>query len=117
MIPNQPPAFMRLAFDVGLRRLPLGVEGVEVLFEPLVGRDARIDRAAETALGHRILHGDAFPADPPFAPWEAVLSLLFRRSAAASDGAVFPWRSPKKRWPFQFVPVIALAIWDRLAKV
>ena len=26
-------------------------------------------------------------------------------------------RSPKKRWPFQLVPVIALAIWDRLPKV
>jgi len=37
VIPDQPPALMRLTLDVGLRGLPLGVEGVEVLFEPLVG--------------------------------------------------------------------------------
>ena len=53
-IPNQSPALMRLALDVGLARLPLGVEGIEVLFEPLVGRDPRIDRATETALGRLI---------------------------------------------------------------
>jgi len=36
----------------------------------------------------------------------------FRRSAPTSAAGVLPWRSPKKRWPFQFVPAIALAIWD-----
>src|ERR1700723_1207337 len=100
---------MRLAFDVGLRGLPLGVEGVEVLFKPLLGRDARIDGATQAASGRLILHGDASPADAPFALQTAVPFLLFRRSAPASGAGVFPWRSPKKRWPFQLVPVIALA--------
>jgi hypothetical protein len=35
-IPNQPPALMRLALDVGLARLPLGVEGIEILLKPLL---------------------------------------------------------------------------------
>ena len=39
-----------------------------------------------------------------------------RRSKTAAAGP-FVWRSPKNRWPFQLVPVIALAIWDRLPKV
>jgi hypothetical protein len=40
MIAGWSPALMRLTLDVGLRRLPLGVEGVEVLLKPLVGRDS-----------------------------------------------------------------------------
>jgi hypothetical protein len=40
-VTDQPPALMRLTLNVGLRGLPLGVEGIEVLFEPLVGRDPR----------------------------------------------------------------------------
>src|SRR5271156_5326642 len=103
---------MSLTLDVGLRSVSLGVEGVEVLLKPLVGRNPCIDRAAQAASGRVILHDDASPADAPFALLEAVLFLLFRRSAPA-----FPWRSPKKRWPFQLVPVIAFAIWDRLPKV
>ena len=43
---------MRLAFDVGRGRLILGVEGVEILIETLVGRDPRIDRAADLAFGY-----------------------------------------------------------------
>jgi len=31
------PAFVGLALDVGLRRLALGIERVEVLFEPMLG--------------------------------------------------------------------------------
>ena len=34
---DQPPALVRLALDICFARLPLGVEGIEVLFEPLVG--------------------------------------------------------------------------------
>ena len=33
-IPNQSPALVRLALDVGLARLPLGVEGIEILLKP-----------------------------------------------------------------------------------
>jgi hypothetical protein len=38
---------MGLAADVGFRRLVLGVEGVELLVEPVLGRDTGIDRAAD----------------------------------------------------------------------
>ena len=109
---------MRLTLDVGLRGLPLGVEGVEVLFEPLVGRDAGVDRAAQAASGRVILQSDASLADAPFALQEAVLFLLFRRSAPASAAAEsFPGEARRSDGPFQLVPVIALAIWDRLPKV
>ena len=37
--PDHRPAGMLLAPDIGLRGIVLGVEGVEVLFEPLVGGD------------------------------------------------------------------------------
>ena len=117
-IPNQSPALVRLALDVGLARLPLGVEGVEVLFEPLVGRDPRIDRAAQAA---SCQSDPSWRASPPTR--HSLLAVggrsfpLFRRSAPSSAAAAFPCRSPKKRWPFQLVPVIALAIWDRLPKV
>jgi hypothetical protein len=43
---------MRLAFDIGFRRLALRVEGVEVLFEALVAGDAGIDCAAQNRLVH-----------------------------------------------------------------
>ena len=44
--PDERPAGMRLAADIGLRGIILGVEGVEVLFQPLVGGDPGVDRAA-----------------------------------------------------------------------
>src|SRR5271168_1759677 len=97
MIPNQSPALVRLALNVGLARLPLGVEGVEVLLKPLIGRNGRIDSATQAASGRLILHGGEFPADAPFALQTAVPFLLFRRSAPASAAGVFPWRRPKKR--------------------
>ena len=59
VIPDQSPALVRLALDVGLTRLPLGVEGIEILLKSLVGRDARIDGAPQAASGRLILHGDA----------------------------------------------------------
>jgi hypothetical protein len=40
------PAFVLLAANVGLARLALGVEGIELLFEPLLRRLAGVDRAA-----------------------------------------------------------------------
>src|SRR3984885_1490500 len=96
---------------------PAGHRAIEILLKALLGRDARIDGATQAASDRQIFHGDAFPAGAPFALQTAVLFLLLRRSAPASAAGVFPWRSPKKRWPFQVVPVIALAIWDRLPKV
>jgi hypothetical protein len=40
---------MLLALDVGHPRLPLRVEAVELHVEPLVGRDARVNDAADLA--------------------------------------------------------------------
>ena len=40
---------MRLAFDVGRGCLVLSIQRVEILIETLVGRDPRIDRAADPA--------------------------------------------------------------------
>jgi hypothetical protein len=65
----------------------LGVERVEVLLEPLLGRDAGIDRATN-GLGKFLPHGE-----DPF------------------DGLS---RMPKNFGPLQRVPVIAKATFDRL---
>jgi hypothetical protein len=46
---------MTLAYDIGLARLPLGVEGIEFLLEPLVGRCAGVDRAAYGESGARVI--------------------------------------------------------------
>ena len=43
---NQRPAGVGLASDIGLGGIILGIQGIEVLFQPLVGGDAGIDRAA-----------------------------------------------------------------------
>src|SRR5215204_163764 len=80
------PAFMGLALNVGLGCLPLVGERVELLLEPVLGRDTGVDRAAQSS--NRLpVHHDA---------------------RARS-------RSPKKRGPFQFVPVMARATLDRLS--
>ena len=74
---------MGLALDVGFRRLALGVERVEVLLQPMVGRDPRVDGAAQ-------------------APW---LGPGHARHLPAP--VVRP--VPKKRGPLQRVPVMARA--------
>ncbi len=78
---------MGLAANIGLRGIVLGVERVEVLLKPLVGRDAGIDRAAND-LRRPGIHG----ADP------------FDRLS----------RNPKNLGPLQRVPVIANATFVRL---
>ena len=45
--PDQGPAGMGLALDVGGGGIVLGVQRVELLVEPMIGRDPRIDRAAD----------------------------------------------------------------------
>jgi len=44
---NQCPTGMGLATDIGLRRIILGIERVEVLIEVRLGRDPGIDGAAD----------------------------------------------------------------------
>jgi hypothetical protein len=45
------PPGMALTDDIGFASLPLGVERVELLFQPLVGGFARVDGAAENCAG------------------------------------------------------------------
>ena len=98
VIPDQSPALMRLALDVGLGGLPLGVEGVEVLFEPLVGRDPGIDRAAQDCpcSTGSFMAARLRRCSLPRRSLRS-LPLPFRRSLASSAATVFPCRSPKKR--------------------
>ena len=53
---DQGPAGMGLAADIGLRSVMLSVQRVEVLLQPVVGRHAGIDRAANQLDG-TALHG------------------------------------------------------------
>jgi hypothetical protein len=78
---------MDLAADKRLRGIVLGIERVEVLLEPLVGRDAGIDPAAND------LHRPGIHGADPF------------------DGLS---RNPKNLGPLQWVPVIANATFVRL---
>ena len=74
-----PPSLERLALDIGLAGLPLGVQRVEFLLKAMLGGFAGVDGAAEDfgVICHRCL-------------------------LSAAD------RSPKNRGPFHFVPVIAV---------
>ena len=47
VVGNQAPALMRLALDVGLAGLALGIERVEFEIEIMLGRFAGVDRAAK----------------------------------------------------------------------
>src|ERR1700751_225624 len=124
--PAQLPALMSLALDVGLRCLPLIVERVELLLQAMLSRDAGVDRAAQRRFAFLRSHGDAArrlgrraKAAPrsligvEAAPDEAASQSPDLRGTIPdrSDLAV---RKPKKRWPFQLVPAIALATCDRL---
>src|ERR1700729_2123527 len=95
----------------------------------MLGRDAGVDGAAQRGFASLRSHGDVAcrlgrraKAAPPS---------LIGVEAAQDDGAPRPpdrrgtmagrsdlaVRKPKKRWPFQLVPVIALATCDRLPYV
>jgi hypothetical protein len=47
----EPPALMGLRLDVRLGRLALGIERIELLLEPMLGRFAGVDGAAERLAG------------------------------------------------------------------
>ena len=49
VVGNEPPALMRLALDIGLAGLALGVERVELEVEVMLGRLAGVDGAARKA--------------------------------------------------------------------
>src|SRR5262245_47809955 len=87
-MPDQRPAGMRLAADVGLCRIILRIQRVEVLVQAGFGRDPGIDGAAHLLSGGRS-HG------------------LISTEALSLR--------PKKRGPFHLLLVIARAIRDRLS--
>src|SRR4051794_34565322 len=76
-----------LASDIGLRGIILGIQGIEVLFQSLVSGDARIDRASHP------------------------LGYLGAQDRASFEGLS---RKPKNLGPFQRVPVMAKATFDKL---
>src|SRR5207237_1998175 len=80
VVRDKDPAFWLLAGDIGLARLALSIEAVELHVEPFLARFAGVDRAAELA-NDRLLH----------------LRLRW-------------FLSPKKIQPFHRVPVMARAI-------
>ncbi len=82
------PAIVHLRLDVGLASFALGIERVKLQLQPMLGRLAGVDGAAPQFVGLGA-HGRA-------------LSL---RSL----------RRPKKRGPFQRVPVMMRAICERLS--
>ncbi len=53
---DQAPAFVRLALDIGLTSLALGVEGIELEVQIMLGGFPGVDRAAEKLLA-RLIHG------------------------------------------------------------
>ncbi|YBW38421.1 hypothetical protein ACMYR2_0925 [Nitrobacter sp. TKz-YC01] len=87
---DERPACMRLTSDIGLGCIILGIQRVELLIKAGVRRHPGIDRAPDNTVVVRLHVRTPLP---------------------------FPARRPKKRGPFQFVPVIANAIPDRLSKV
>jgi hypothetical protein len=117
---------MRLAFDISLAGLALGIERVEFEIEIVLGRFAGVNRAA-LGLGNDRLHGLRSPSPTRFGAALAGCDLAARircrllsgadDTLAASDEAVdsASLRSPKKRGPFQLVPVMARAMVERLA--
>src|SRR5258705_3741050 len=86
---HQGPASMGLAFDVGGGSIVLRVQRVELLVEAMVGRDPRINRAAD-GLDRRCLHDPVPIVDP---------SSLSRR--------------PTKRGPVHLVPLVARTTLER----
>src|SRR5271166_5262415 len=110
---------MRLALDISLASFALGVERVEGEIEIVLGRFARVDGAA-LRFWHYRLHprSPATPsAEAPFNRGRTAprLGLILPVPAPVdlTAGSSFS-RRPKKRGPFQRVPVIIRAMADRL---
>src|SRR5258706_5784485 len=91
---DQGPAGMGLTFYICGSSVILRIQRVELLIEPMFGGHSGVDRAADR-FKRRSLHDRASPM--------AERSSLFLR--------------PKKRGPFQLVPVMAKATLERLSYV
>src|SRR5260370_40509531 len=99
--------------------LSLGIERVEREIEIMLSRFARVDRAAQR-LWHDRLHGrPSLPCAPiPLDRTELRVEgrgvcLRIGPGSTGTSMLLLPLR-PKKRGPFQDVPVMPLAIADRL---
>ena len=120
---DRAPAFVRLAFDIGLASLALGVEGIELEVQIMLGGLSRVDCTPEKLFA-RLIHGLnpgsclAVPLGRTeerlrFADFAACGGGGFAAVAALASG-VPGTRKPKKRGPFHAVPVMARAIAERL---
>ena len=117
---------MGLALDIGFGGLPLSVEGVELLLQTMLSRNAGIDCAAHRRFASLRSHGEdaCLLRRLPKAASPSLIGIEAASDEAASQTLDLQWtipdrsdlavRKPKKRWPFQLVPVIALATCDRL---
>src|SRR3984893_2531841 len=115
---HERPALVGLALDIGLAGLALRIERVEGKIEIMLGRLARVDGAAQWFRAHEF-HGRGSAAWPGArsAPRTKRLASWPTGSIADLSGtpvSAFP-RKPKKRGPFQAVPVILRAMVERLA--
>ena len=93
VVGHRNPALRALAGDVGVAGVTLGVDGVVLLVEPLVGGLAGVDGAAQAAL-----QSFAHRRPPCFFGFFCLAGAF----------------TPKKSGPDQRVPVISRAIMDRL---
>ena len=118
---DKAPALVGLALDIGLAGLALGIQGVELEIEVMLGRLAGVDRTAKH-LPFGSLHGCRRAGSGDLVP--------FRREPGSAAGLLVPagsfltsvdpfagTRRPKKRGPFQVVPVMARAMVERLGYV
>src|SRR5450432_1014483 len=108
---------MGLAPDIGLRSLALVVERVELLLHAVFGGDAGVDGAAKIVLAllrfHRATPEPRRPGCGPPSPTARGSADRAASSGAPATGRRLIFggssregRNPKKRWPFQVVPVI-----------
>src|ERR1700730_4461215 len=112
---------MRLALDVGLAGLALGIERIELEVEVMLGGFARVDRAPQHLpfrLGHRCTFCRARREETVARPAERGASAV--RGEVTLSTSRIPLRlgrTPKKRGPLQPVPVMARAMVVRLRYV
>ena len=108
------PALVPLTLYICVTGLALGMQGIEILFQSLLGgfwcksRSERLWWGMERAYARR-LPTLVFRGETGAASASGTASNLLRRGPAAflfEDGARL---MPKKAYPFQLVPVIALA--------
>src|SRR5262249_42228326 len=92
-IRQRSPSFMGLTLYIGLTGFPLGIERIELLLEPLLGRFTGVDRAPND-LPSRAAHEPS----------------ALRTVSGSTNRRFLLSRSSKNAGPDQLVPVMALAM-------